>query len=178
MAGNELEAGMGAAVAPKPPREAPGAPPEPSLQEYFAGQSQSALARYEKLAEADKRLKSVREELDRLLRLGDMISEDDVVEAGAGLVAAGLTAPAVAGLLADMPETPAALQSWVQQHDQQVKAREAQLDQVLTLARHELALTGFKSLAGRAMMQGGGGGPPSPSPALPPSSEEPPADAS
>lgn len=165
---NELDPGYGAPVAPKPPRENLAPPSEPLAAEPVEGaeappplsglaghlqaRTEGALERFEKLQEAVGRLRVVRQEMDKLLGLGDMVSEDDVVGAAAGLVAGGLTAPAVAGLLADMPTAPEAIKEWVAQHDQGVRAREAQLEQVMRLARHELAVSGLRQLIGHAAL--------------------------
>lgn len=147
---NELETGLGGPVAqPQSPGNDTSQQPG-SIFSHFAGQHGGAMAQYEKLTKADATLKSVRKILDRLAGLGDMIQEDDVMDAASGLVAAGLTSAAVAGLLADAPANPEGLQQWVQQHDTDVTKREAQLQQVLANTRHSLAVTGMKTLAGHA----------------------------
>lgn len=153
--GNELEPGDGQAPASKPAKaskaqpEAP-TPPRSPITQHFTSQHDAALARYEKLAKAGETLAKVRKIMDGLTAKQDMVSEEDVLEGGSELVAAGLGAAAVAGLLADMPQTSEGMQGWVQQHDQDVQKREAQLKQVLVLARHELGLTAMKTLIGGA----------------------------
>lgn len=150
---NELETGLGGPAAPvKSPagNDAPQNPSQGSMFSHFSSKHDNVQAQYEKLTKADQTLKSVRKIMDKLVGLGDMIEEDDVMDAASGLVAAGLTSAAVAGLLADAPQNPEGLQAWVQQHDEDVTKREAQLEQVLANARHQMAVAGIKSLAGHA----------------------------
>lgn len=147
---NELESGGGASPAAGVPQgnDSPQAPG--SIFKHFSSQHDDTNARYEKLSKADETLKSVRKIMDKLVSLGDMIQEDDVMDAASSLVAAGLTSAAVAGLLADAPANPEGLQAWVVEHDADVTKREAQLGQVLANARHEMAVKGLKALAGHA----------------------------
>lgn len=150
--GNELESGLGGEAAPPQPagNNRPQSEAQSSLFSHFSGAHGNVQAQYEKLSKADQTLKQVRKIMDKLVALGDMIQEDDVIDAASGLVASGLTSAAVAGLLADAPANPEGLQAWVQQHDADVTKREQQLAMVLANARHSMAVAGLKSLAGHA----------------------------
>ena len=163
---NMLEPGAGAPVAPEPGpqlpnRLQPGADSSPQtpasapsqlsdMMQHFGGMQDQAAARFNKMKQACQTLAKVRGELDSLLALGDTVTQEDVVKAGSGLVAAGLSAPAVAGLLADMPPDGEALQAWVSQHDQQTQAREAQAQHALAITRHELGLTAIRHIIGHS----------------------------
>ncbi len=131
-----------------PPPGPMGNPLESQLQNH---QQQSAF--FEKLQTAKETLSAVRKEMDALLALGDTVSPSDVVKMGGGLVAAGLTPKAVAGLLADMPQGGEALQAWVKGHDQDVTAREQQLAQVMQQTQHQMGTSALSILSthGKAM---------------------------
>lgn len=163
-AGNMLEPGGGMPVAAAPqvaenkePATPPaasdassaGSPPSPMMK-HFGDASSAALARYQKLQKADETLQRVRKIVDKLGALGDLVAEDDVLEAASDLVGVGLTSSAVAGMLADVPQNAEGIQQWVQGQEAQVGQREAQLEHVMKLARHELALTGLRGLIGDA----------------------------
>jgi hypothetical protein len=107
-------------------------------------------ARFNKLTEADARLGAVRSALDSLVKLGDTVSQEDVVKAAGGLVGAGLSAPAIASMLADMPPDGEALQGWIAQQDQGVKQREAQLKAVTGMAQHQMGVEALRALIGHA----------------------------
>jgi hypothetical protein len=118
------------------------------MMQAFGGELTRANAQYDKLAESRQRLDVVREQLDKLTALGDTVSSEDVVDAAAEMVAHGLGALPMATLLADMPAGGQALQSWLQQQDQQVRQREAALARPLKLAQHQLAVAGLHNLTG------------------------------
>lgn len=158
--GNDLGQGFGGQPAATPVGLSPATPqqaPSPSpMMAHLGGLHSIAEARYDKLSKAEGTLAKVRAEMDKLLALRDTVSEDDVIDAAAGLVAAGLTAGAVAGLLSNMPEAPQALEAWVAKHDQDVQQREAQLQQQLVLARHEMGVSAMRALIGHSAESGGG----------------------
>lgn len=106
----------------------------------------TSKAQFGKLAEARGMLDRARVELESLGKLGDMITQEDVIKGAGKLVAAGLSPMALAKLLSDMPEKSEPLAAWVQGHAQQLAAREAQLDPVLAQARHGLGVTAMRSL--------------------------------
>lgn len=115
---------------------------------HFGSMQDQAAARFSKMKEATAKLAVVRKELDGLSALGDTVTQDDIVKASSSLVAAGLGAVQVAGLLADMPDGGPALQAWVQQHDQQTRVREQQAEQALAITRHEMGLTALRHIIG------------------------------
>lgn len=164
---NMLQPGAGGAVAPEPSSELPnrlqpggaqveaGQPqPQPAggsaMMQHFGDLQDQAAARFAKMKQACQTLDKVRKELDHLVALGDTVTQEDVVKAGSGLVAAGLGAAAVAGILADMPDGGEALQGWVVQHDQETQQREAQAQRALAITRHELGLTAFRHIIGHS----------------------------
>jgi len=113
-----------------------------------------ASARLDKLDAAGALLGKVRTELDSLVKMGDTVSQDDVIKSSGKLVAAGLAPMAVAGLLADMPQAGGeALQAWVRQHDMQVRQREQQLATVHAQARHQAGIAGMQLLAGHSALE-------------------------
>lgn len=118
-----------------------------------------AAARYQKLAQARKLLDSVREQMDELAKMGDVVTTEDVVKAAGKLVAEGLTPVAMASLLADMPADGPALAGWVAKHDQEVNQREAQLAPVLKLARHEMGTAALRTIAAHSLIHGAGASP-------------------
>lgn len=165
----ELTSGFGQPVAPETPDSSPAIPaprsPSPSpMMGHFGDLQDQAALRFQRMQEATSKLAVVRKELDGLTALGDMVTQDDVVKAASGLVAAGLGSVQVAGLLADMPDSGPALQAWVAQHDKQTQVREAQAQQALAVTRHQMGLTALRHLMG-ASAEGG----PSPQPPSAPS---------
>jgi predicted component of type VI protein secretion system len=119
-----------------------------SLSEYLSNAQDEAQAKWAKVTESETRLAAVRGVMDQLTQMGDMVTPEDVVKGAGRIVAAGMSASAVAGLLADMPEQPQALQAWVAQQDQGVRQREAQLQQVKASVGHELGVKSLKLLMG------------------------------
>ena len=120
-----------------------GSPHMPSLVDEM----EQTKAQHDKLLGAAGTLSKVRTELDSLVKLGDMVTVEDVIKGAGGLVAAGLEPKAVAGLLADMPQSGEALASWLKAHDVDVTAREQQLEQMHSGVRHELGVKAMRVLA-------------------------------
>lgn len=110
------------------------------------------LAQYDKLKSAGETLSSVRVGLDKLTALADTLTQEDVIREASVLVAKGLDAKSVAGLLADMPEHPEQLAEWVKGHSEQVKQREQQLAQVTGQVQHKLATGAMRGLMAEEMM--------------------------
>jgi len=111
-------------------------------------QLEESQARYGKLNLAKSLLGKVRAEMDGLAKLGDTVQHEDVIKAAGALVGAGLSPEAMAAMLADMPQEGEALQAWVASHDQDVRAREAQLKEVMGLYRHKMGVDALSVLAG------------------------------
>lgn len=105
---------------------------------------------YDKLSEADSKLKIARSGIDSLVKMGDTVSVEDVVKVAGKLVAKGLDPGAMASLLSEMPEKTELLVAWLEQHDKQLASREADLERVQLVVRHQLGVEGLRTL-----MQGG-----------------------
>ncbi len=152
MTDNQLEPGQGGEVAPRAPEQSQSPamdspPPGPSpMEQHFSSGLDKAQQQYTKMKGAVKLLGNVRKEMDKLVGLADTVTQDDVVEASAKIVAAGVGATAMAGLLAQMPDSGEALQAWVAQFDQGVAQREAQAQRALDLTRHHLGMVAFRGI--------------------------------
>lgn len=107
-----------------------------------------AHAVFGKLAEARSTLDKAREGLTSLRKLGDLVTQDDVIKEAGKLVAHGLSPMAMAKMLSDMPEKGEELQAWLVQHAAGLAQREAQLEPVLAGARHEMGVTALRALFG------------------------------
>lgn len=160
---NELDIGAGGPASPQevPTNPGPevqeaqpsaglgGSPPQPdgsAMTSHYHGGQEEAAARYQKMMEAKRKLDATRTQMDWLLGLGDTVTTEDLVVAAGKLVAQGLGAVAMAGLLADAPEAGEALQTWVQQQEVQIQQREAQAQQALDTTRHEMGVAALKTL--------------------------------
>jgi hypothetical protein len=108
-------------------------------------------AKYDKLAASKSMLEKVMKELMPLTKMGDTVSQDDVIKAAGKLVGHGLGASAVAGILADMPPDGQALAAWVAQHVIGIQQREQQLKPLLTAASHELGVHALQLLAAHSI---------------------------
>lgn len=97
-------------------------------------------AQYLKMSESFGHLTALREELDKLLALGDMVDQNDVVKSASNLVGKGFGAHELAVMLSQMPDNPEGLRGWLQTTDQQVKVLEANAQQHMALARHQLGV--------------------------------------
>ena len=132
---------VAAAPAPAP------APHLAALDQIHSGNK----AQFEKVDSSRQTLLKVRAELDKLQKLGDSVTTEDVIKAGGGLVAAGLTPKAVDGLMATLPPGGGeALAGWVQQHEQMLDQQEQQNQQMHQLAGHQLAASAVNSIASYA----------------------------
>ena len=108
-------------------------------------------AQFEKIDSSRQTLLKVRAELDKLQKLGDSVTTEDVIKAGGGLVAAGLTPKAVAGLMATLPQGGGeALAGWVQQHEQMLDQQEQQNQQMHQMAAHQMGVSAIHALASHA----------------------------
>ena len=108
-------------------------------------------AQFEKIDSSKQTLERVRVQLDQLAKLGDNVTTEDVIKAGGGLVAAGLTPKAVAGLMATLPQGGGeALAGWVQQHEQMLEQQEQQNQQMHQMAAHQMGVSAIHALASHA----------------------------
>jgi len=108
-------------------------------------------AQFDKLDSSRQTLERVRAQLDQLAKLGDSVTAEDIIKAGGGLVAAGLTPKAVAGLMATLPPGGGqALAGWVDQQEQQLVMQEQQNKQMHQLAAHQMGASAIHALASHA----------------------------
>lgn len=107
-----------------------------------------AVTQWDKMKEGQAALKNTREQLDKLVALGDMVTGDDVLDAATELVASGQSAATLAGLLADMPQDGPSLQQWILSQDQRVEQQEQAVEQGAKLAQHQVAVTAAQLLHG------------------------------
>lgn len=119
-----------------------------TVAEAMEAQHDAARAKLQKVEEIASRQRSVREQLEHLTTLGDLVSEEDVVKSASKIVATGVPPMAVATLLSDMPTTGGeALASWIAGQEQQFAAKEQQLNQVLSTMRYETGLAALRMLS-------------------------------
>lgn len=150
-ADNPLMPGAGAPLPATSPDQAPAGPSAAGPVAPAGLENQ-----YAALGKAKQTLSKVRVELDALTKLGDLVTHEDVVKSAGMLVASGLEPKALASLLADMPPEGQALQNWVKQHDEAVRVREAQAEQVHNQIRGQLGQEAMRSLLGQHMAESGG----------------------
>lgn len=114
---------------------------------------------YEKAMQAEQKLSIARASMDKLSAMGENVSMQDLVKAGGRLVAAGLDATSVAGMLADAGamanDNPKLLAEWVQQQDVGLHQREAELKLSTRDLRYHMGLTGMQMIT-KGMGQMGG----------------------
>lgn len=112
-----------------------------------AGELHSAAsARFDKVLEVGGQLTAMREQLDRLVNLGDQIEMTAVVEAAGDLTAKGIDPKMLATLLAQAPQGGETLAGWIKQLDDKIKGDEQQFAQLATEARHELGVSALHAL--------------------------------
>jgi len=129
------------------PMQPPAAPHLQALDQIHSANK----AQFDKLDSSKQTLERVRVQLDQLAKLGDSVTTEDIVKAGGGLVAAGLTPKAVAGLMATLPPGGGqALAGWVQQHEQMLEQQEQQNQQLHQLAAHQMGASAIHALASHA----------------------------
>ena len=124
----------------------PPPPPPSDMMQYFSALQDHAAARYQRVRQVEANLELVRKELDGLVALGDLVSQDDLTAAATQLVSAGLGAAAVAGVLADAPDGGAALQGWLAQKDLEIRGKEQQMEAAVALTRHEMMLASLRHI--------------------------------
>jgi hypothetical protein len=139
------------ATSAQPPAAA--SSPHPILaaaQSNLAGEQ----AKYDKLTKAQQQSTMVRGEMDQLLKLGDSVTADDVVEGLGKMVAGGLSPePLIAMMSGDpqigeapMPESGAGLATWLQAHEQKFAQFEQQIAQAHSAAAHAVGVAGVQGL--------------------------------
>ena len=155
-----MDLGMANTPAASAPAGAPAQPPHLAALDQIHSANK---AQFEKLDTSRQTLLKVRAELDKLAKLGDSVTAEDVIKAGGGLVAAGLTPKAVAGLMATLPQGGGeALAGWVQQHEQMLEQQEQQNQQMHQMAAHQMGVSAIHALASHAHEAQGAQAPMSP----------------
>lgn len=110
-----------------------------------------AVARYRVGQRAQQVVDHIREELDSLMDMGDVVRPEDVIGAAGRLVGKGIGAQQLAELLASMPTMGGeGLASWVRMHDQTIRQTEMALQKETDMSRHQMGIAGMRSLAANA----------------------------
>lgn len=117
---------------------------------------QQSQARYAKIDKADKTMQLVRSSLDKLTSMGDAVTQDDVLDHMADLVAKGIDPKQLTSLMAGNPQTGAPpmpfaggpLSQWLQQQDQTLQQQEQQLAGHVALSRHDMGVAAMHALVG------------------------------
>lgn len=139
---------------PQQQGQMPGAMPGAPAASAPAQPSQM-FAQYDKLMAAGKLLDAVQAGLMSLHDLGDTVTGADVTKVAGELVAKGLDATAMAGMLAEMPEKGELLAQWVEGHLADLAEREAQLDFVTKGLRQQMGVEAMRGLMIQHAQNGG-----------------------
>lgn len=112
-------------------------------------------SRYDKLSTLNDQTNLISSELSQLMEMGDMVEPGDVTEAAARIVAAGVDAKQMAGVLSSMPSGSSgdALAAWVAQSSQELMQKQEQLQPALAEARHDMGVAGLQMVAGHSIQQ-------------------------
>ena len=162
----------GGGAAPSAPSGAP-APP-PSFPEKMLSEAQG---RFDAVKKVYDQLGRTRKGLDKLVAKGDSVTEDDVLDAMATLVAHGADPKNLAAMIAGhteagvgpMPPGGEALAGWLKAAEENLIApAEAQLRPAMALAQHQLGVVAVHHLLDAHAQAGGPPPPPSPAPAASP----------
>lgn len=107
-----------------------------------------ALSMYKKTSKALDHLKVMNQTITKLAKMGDTVTEEDVVESAAELVSSGrFSANEAASILADMPQGKG-LQPWIAMHLQKNMQSLKKLEQMNAIARHEVGASGLRLISG------------------------------
>lgn len=136
------------AMMPQAPAAAAGAlDQQPGLPDQIMQKNKGLREQFDKLKASDTLLGKVASGLLDLAELGDTITPEDVTGKASSFVAAGLSAKAVASILATMPlKSQEALASWVGQYGLQVTQRRQEVESQMSVIGHELAKSGLQLL--------------------------------
>jgi len=138
-----------------------------TLFPVLTGKMQSDRAQLDKLHTALEQTDSLKDEFAGLEKLGPNVGPDDVLEAAGRGVEGGLDPMAMASILSDMPQAGPAIQSWLQQHSQNLAKTEQQIQQQAAVTAHSLGVSAMKVIAAHTLRhhglnvvaaRGGGGG--------------------
>jgi hypothetical protein len=114
-------------------------------------QHEAALAQHESVTNVRGLLDATRRGLDSLMKLGDLVTPEDVIREAGNLAGAGASPMELAKLMSTMPENGPGLQQWIAQHDQMVTQKEAALKPAEDATRHHLGLSAMRLLVAHAM---------------------------
>ena len=172
---------LGGTLAPDagvPPTQSPGGPTTPPPPQSFTSKMlDQAQGRFDAVEKAYKQLGRIEKGLDTLRAKGDAITDDDVLDEMAELVAHGADPKALAKLIAGdvsqgtgpMPPGGEPLAGWLKNiEDTVIAPAAAQLRPAMALAQHQLGVAAVHHLVESHPMQGaqGGASPTPPSPDL------------
>lgn len=137
------------------PAGPPAAPPMEALQAIH-GQNK---AQFKALDKASAMSKILEQELGKLLKMGDAVSQDDVLEGMAKLVSKGADPKALTALMAGgpngappMPDGGAPLAAWLEQQSQTLQQHQAQLQPMTALAGHKMAVSAMHLIGAQDVM--------------------------
>jgi len=123
----------------------------PSLERDFT----QAKARFEALAKAKGNLDVIDAELEKLIAMGDAVTQEDVVKAAGKLVAHGIEVKAVANLLAEMPtENGDLLADWLKANEKTLRDTQEMVMPQYLVAKHEMGVSALRMLAQESMKGG------------------------
>ena len=166
----------GMASVPGAADDAPPTTPQqpPSFTEKMLGEAQG---RFDAVKRVYTQLGRVRKGLDALGEKGDAVTEDDVLDEMATLVAHGADPKTLAAMIAGntqagvgpMPPGGEPLAGWIREAEARIVApAEAQLRPAMALAQHQLGVAAMHHIVDtHAKAQAAGGGQPAPAPASP-----------
>lgn len=105
-----------------------------------------------KVSNADRMLKVIRAEMEKLTAMADTVSPEDVIAAAGRVVGHGVPAKDMAQLLASMPaQAGQGLAAWISQQNQMVQQQEAEVARVREISAHRVALSAFENAAASDM---------------------------
>lgn len=104
---------------------------------------------YGKLREARGRMDVIKNVLGKLVSMGDMVTQEDVIKSASKIVAAGVEPKGIAAMLADMPEKGELIAPWLAQHQEEIAQKEQQLDSVMGEVQHHMGTEAMRQLMGQ-----------------------------
>lgn len=156
-------AGLGGGPGGTASSSLPGSPQPQSHFPMLDAMHKQAQARYAQTDKADKMMGMIRSGLDKLVSMGDAVTQDDVLDGMATLVAKGIDPKGLTSLMAGDPQTGAppmpdggpGLAAWLQQQDAVLTHQEAQLAPHVALTRHQMGVAAMHALVGHHVENGG-----------------------
>lgn len=123
------------------------------MQELMAAHDH-AKAVYGQVTKARNLLDHMRREMDQLTSKGDVVSPQDVIAAAGRVVGHGAGATEMATILSSMPSMAGqGLAAWLAAHDVGIRNQEAHVDQMKSLAQHQMGVAALRVIAGVHMTQ-------------------------